>query len=100
MAESKHTSVPWRLQRENLLKLDGIEFLPIIAIDYIGTAIGAIPTGDDECEANALFIVRACNSHYELVEALKAIMHTAESFIGKTNPTMIRAKQALQKAEG
>ena len=32
-----------------------------------------------QCEATAAFIVRACNSHAALVEALKSIVHNVDS---------------------
>jgi len=33
--------------------------------------IFALSRPSEECEANAAFIVKACNSHYELLEALR-----------------------------
>ena len=40
------------------------------------TVTGVLPCSLSESAANAVFIVRACNSHYQLVEAAKAIMPT------------------------
>ena len=38
------------------------------------TVTGVLPCSLSESAANAAFIVRACNSHYQLVEALRGII--------------------------
>lgn len=80
----KHTPVPWTYQR----------LQPYMKGCSIGTGNLAIPTAsmliatawnttrglsgpqDAETEANARFIVRACNAHEELLAGLQALMRT------------------------
>lgn len=51
-----------------------------------------------ECQANAEFIVRACNAHYDLVAALRtALMHIANT---APNPSVVdKIEQALEKVK-
>lgn len=51
-----------------------------------------------EAEASAAFIVRACNSHEELLEALKALR--AEVPDTPTGATIAKVDAAIQKARG
>lgn len=55
-------------------------------------------------DANAEFIVRAVNSHKELVKALKLLVDGIEredEYMGYSiEDGLLRAKQALAKAEG
>lgn len=57
---------------------------------------------DDDAEF-AEFIVKACNSYYELVEVLEALIPLAEQMKGKEAGVvdkLIKAEQALAKARG
>jgi hypothetical protein len=59
-------------------------------------------------EANAKFIVRACNSHYKLLEACKEFVRFAElpntvkrgDYIRYQMKAIDAAKEAIAKAEG
>lgn len=75
--------------------------------NYDGGTYIAIHQGDETCiakwysatpqdEENAAFIVRACNSHYDLLEVLKAALVLMEGQFGES--PAIRA--AIAKAEG
>lgn len=61
---------------------------------------GHVSRGD--WEDNAAFIVRACNSHYDLVEALEKLT----AFVDQTcayvdaNPLIEAARAALDRAKG
>ena len=60
----KHTPLPWRVETKAITHPD----IGDVAVVYM------INNADEsvyEQEANAKFIVRACNSHYELLEACK-----------------------------
>ena len=52
-------------------------------------------------EANAHFITRACNSHYDLLKACKDAIRTMEIY-GTANMgfSIDQCKQAIAKAEG
>ena len=54
----EHTALPWKQYGSEIWQ-DDTTFIAKVASERIGSR-----------EANAAFIVRACNSHYELVEAL------------------------------
>ena len=75
-----HTPLPWESQP---LETGDDAGVSIIGSDLGGLVCASLPwpseidSGDySRVEANAAFIVRACNSHYQLVEAAKAIMPT------------------------
>lgn len=69
--EIKHTPTspsPWRIVKGSLGDMD------FSSIEVPNQVICQIIIGEDDPEldkANAEFIVRACNSHYDLLEALK-----------------------------
>lgn len=67
----KHTPLPWNYHNSN-----NDDYLDI---DSAGTRITSIFNVDKEAKANAEFIVTACNSHYELLEALKKAESSLES---------------------
>jgi len=51
-----------------------------------------------EAKDNAEFIVKSCNSHYELLEALEMVTKASQAVLP---PIILRkAKQALKKARG
>lgn len=54
-----------------------------------------------ENEANAAFIVKACNSHYEILEALKELVASYSVCVKKADQSeyIINAKEAIKKAE-
>ena len=73
-----HTPLPWASQP--------LETGDDVGVSIVGSNLGGlvcaslpwpteIDSGDySRVEANAAFIVRACNSHYQLVEALRGII--------------------------
>lgn len=106
-----HTPLPWRL---GSTKKDGMAFSREIETSLMGhCTVGhtVAPSSSEamieRAEANAAFIVRACNSHYELLEALKQVM----GWIGNWHPNFAddeewltvaapQIKAAIGKAEG
>jgi len=54
--------------------------------------------GDDVQEANEEFLVRAWNSHYEMLKALKVALANIEAN-RITNGTVYQLKKAIAKAE-
>lgn len=65
---------------------------------------------EEEHEANARFIVTACNSHQELLEACKMLLSLVDdegnaellmqNDFGNLNEAMLYARPAIAKAEG
>lgn len=98
----KHTPGPWRALEfgetisidqtpngeKNSLCVSGVAF-----INPRGNSNAGIPSAQDR--ANARFIVRACNSHEELLEACKLAL----LILGDTEKSS-GIKQAIAKAEG
>jgi len=100
----KHTPLPWVSKYVQVAdkweilgkEKDGSE-------KWIGVMIWG---SEPEDEANNEFILRACNSHYELVEACKEAIDllrdewegTSPNSIG--NKTIRQLEQAIAKAEG
>ena len=76
-----HTPLPWAAQP---LETGDDAGVSIIGSDLGGLVCASLPwpseidSGDySRVESNAAFIVRACNSHYQLVEALRALLEDA-----------------------
>lgn len=61
----KHTPTPWLLDGFDICHHTGPATIHVIAKT-------STPVEGDE-QANAEFIVRACNAHYDLVEALQTV---------------------------
>lgn len=80
--ETKHTPTPWRLQ-----PIGGDLFIDGKGPEFICDMLrgGADENRIAVVDSNAAFIVRACNSHYELVEALEGLLREVGTHIGKRN---------------
>lgn len=61
-----HTPLPWRYTRS----FGTIEIVP----NGTQQPLAGIDFDAEEDRANAAFIVRACNSHYQLVSALRGLL--------------------------
>lgn len=107
MKKTKHTPLPWGIHHGddysailNTPESSTSEFIANIYSDDIGY------TYEDDVvnrQANADFILKACNSHYELIEALNAIVRTqadsdSESVLAYELAEI--AEKALKKAKG
>lgn len=77
-AEKKHTPTPWGINGTHKLFDEQDEDSLIIRADGMWVAVVTpdandhVRLGKEEVQANAEFIVRAVNSHEELLESLKA----------------------------
>lgn len=88
----EHSKLPWRVKHLELKHTFIIEsedgrVVELKKFPYWGNA-----------KANADFIEKACNSHYDLVDALKAIIDSGEIPDCYSNPLVLKAKEALKKA--
>ena len=98
-----HTPTPWELsEKENFMGsweiLDGDNSDNTIAM----TSYRLGTTDEEKQKANAEFIVRACNSHDELVKALKEIASYSPHCCEDCPCDYLRqvAEEAIAKAEG
>jgi hypothetical protein len=89
----KHTPLPWRYQDDDTFDL--LDNKRIVGANLISPALvfGGLAR---ESEANAEFIVRACNAHYEMLEALKSVRR----YLEQINVTSHQLNVAIAKAEG
>jgi len=86
-----HTPLPWWQIRGQICS--GTDYLDRTIVAFAGEAPGT-PT-----EANHAFIVRACNSHYELLEALDGLVDGVLNDVDKAG-RLRAAERAIAKARG
>jgi len=87
---ARHTPLPWKVEQPNPDK----PIFIVVSEEYGAVVQRAI--GID-----AKFIVQACNSHYELLEACKEMVRVLDTYGSeKPEPEFSRMKQAIIKAEG
>ena len=89
----KHTKLPWETNGSCLIKGENREMVSCFSIGG-----GSV---DVDGKANAAFIVKACNSHYQLLEAIKDL-HRAASFADYTkelDDAIIKSVAAIKEAE-
>jgi hypothetical protein len=68
----KHTQLPWMICIGDMIKSANTETLGARVADCDTSAMSDKPyLATEPDKANAAFIVRACNSHYELLAALE-----------------------------
>jgi len=105
MSEQRHLSLPWRY-RKGVIEQDA-SLVPVARM---------YRTYESNYPANAEFICRACNSHYDLLEALKnaaTSLNTISTLAGRdeylseimqirqyANSREQVARAAIAKAEG
>lgn len=96
MTDAQHTPLPWRTNtiiegRAIAIEAGRNTHICQVAKDAL--------LSHDETNANAAFIVRACNSHYELLGALKDIRSRFASCIAQGNGEIAGDKEALARAD-
>ena len=90
---SEHTPTPWRFQER-----DNDKMIPTVCIDGTGRR-GWNCIGRSFTLPDAAFIVQACNSHADLIEALRGMVDMATD--SRTHgPEIYAACDAIAKAEG
>ena len=104
--EVKHTPGPWYYRKT---KIDGITNYDVMAEDgeedpWFIAMVMKSANPDLSGKENAAFIVRACNSHYEMLEALRElyldlVANDQDGLIEHVEP-MRKARDAIAKAEG
>ena len=102
-----HTPLPWEAEDVYITteRGDRGDYMFIAKTSLLHTSQAHIP----ECEANARFIVRACNSHANLLEALVDLVdaedhvpwddYSEEAHYHNIEAAVIRARQAIEKAK-
>jgi len=93
MTTKQHTQLPWTT-------VHGVPTLINSTTGHYIVIADVAPNGnqnDPEFIANADFIVRACNNHYELCYAIECFL---QCFGDKEEKCISMAKEALKKAKG
>jgi hypothetical protein len=97
MSEANHTPLPWTLRVEELDDDVRSVFIPEIYRSFHDPDFAEASEYQRDL-ANADFIVRACNAHYDLLEALKCLLNAT---MFKDHPAESQmAIDAIAKAEG
>ena len=100
-----HTKGPWEVAHYEDGILEGVNFIRSTVNNYSVCILINGGTSPEETEANAAFIVRACNSHDELIEVLKdaileiEYLHDKFKTTGSGNATLAKIDAAIAKAE-
>jgi hypothetical protein len=95
--KSKHTPTPWKEDHQGGLYIEGKNGEYIAEVESEG--------GREEQFANAAFIVRACNAHDALVEALQELQSNCRGINevlsegGDINQAIFIASRTIVKAE-
>lgn len=103
MSNTKHTSTPWFAKRESWSTVY-IEARIGGGILQEVAACGPTEAGSEQQDANAAFIVRACNSHEQLVAALRGLLAATDAYStvhapdGDDAARMVEYAEALNKA--
>lgn len=96
MSNAKHTPIPWRIERQS-------NGLYAVCADLAKRHGGSTPfsLATDIRVANAEFIVRACNSHADLLEALQRLEVASPGDLeDPESPAWVFARAAIAKAGG
>ncbi len=89
---TEHTPTPWVYSNDTRFIYS--TFLGGIAHEPEGSPLAT------RWPENAEFIVRACNSHADMLEALEWVTGTLEYLQGPNWQTIISARKAIAKAKG
>jgi hypothetical protein len=96
----EHTPLPWCVFDEDGyypgIESDGGKGQSIVLYGESFEDCGVRGETHDQALVNAEFIVRACNSHYELLEALRGVVRVAD----RSTVEFDAARAAIAKAEG
>lgn len=94
--EVKHTPLPYKV----VIVENAVEILGAITPEGSSQYLATVWGNRDIKKLNATFIVKACNNHYTLLEALKEITDMACTWSTKgMTPTIFKALQAIKQAE-
>ena len=97
--QQSHTPTPWAVEGWLIVKDKGVRY-------SIADVMTTANLNDSEKEANAAFIVRACNSHDDLVAAAELLLQQYDSSgdftMGGnlTNEPFLLFRAALKRAKG
>lgn len=96
---AKHTPTPWHVQPiggQRYIEAQGPKFICDMQADQCEN-----PAEVEEMQANAEFIVRACNCHEELVQVLESVVRILEhNCPDAALPAIALAKTQIAKAKG
>lgn len=95
---SDHTPTPWKYQRQIESDFISGRNHPTYPIYTNGGKFGN--PAEAKSEADAEFIVRACNSHDDLLAACSEAVEILSVYLPESLPTLKAIKAAVDKAKG
>ena len=103
---SQHTPTPWTVEYDNSDESDGGQWFNI-GPATVWYSYRSPPEVEARAKTDAEFIARACNAHYDLLAACKAVLNAylTEASWGDGvhedfGPVIEQAKAAIARAEG
>ena len=98
---------PWSYSLDTRNDSAGVDYY-VNTLGIMGKYTSIFDMGGRTSEATAKFIVTACNSHRDLLEALKEAKHELEAWASvampideeETRETLIKIDAAIKRAEG
>ena len=102
MSEVKHTPTPWRVHDEHQGIGEvwyGYDYM-VCQTQQVHLKTRNHSKSNEIRQANAEFIVRACNAHESLCEALEIICNASATIKGVTLGDIGKAIAALSRARG
>lgn len=103
MTQNAHIPTPWIFTPSGETMQGYSQPFAIAETDkynLVAGIFGDVKGGVETAEANAAFIVRACNSHEELLEALKQLVEAGPVYGMINNAPFLNAKAAIARATG
>ena len=98
--DTKHTALPFLRMNRTIYALNKRGINIFDASVQAGWNDEDVRLTDAELEDIAAFIVRAVNSHYEMLEALKGLVGWVDQVRDDPAADMVKARAAIKKAEG
>lgn len=93
-SKMKHSELPWEKNNSDPSCIQSKDLCFVARFDVSG----AISEEEEEV-LNRNFVLKACNSHYELLEACKRMVNLAERHKFAITDDVLFAKVAIKKAE-
>jgi hypothetical protein len=100
----EHTPTPWGFYNTGEVMKGYCQPFAIsqeLSANMVAGIFGDVEGGEDTAKANAEFIVRACNSHYELLEALEIALDAVKKYPDHPmTASEVVMRRALRKVRG
>jgi predicted transcriptional regulator len=93
MTKEKHTQLPWTYRETAIRKMTNANH---VILDGNGKVIADIASQAQETEANAAFIVEACNAYDPLKAQCKRLIHRSQTLEKERDALREAIKQTIE----